>query len=936
MENELRSTLCEEKQKNFERFLALEDNLESIYEVDLETNEYDVYLKGKTYSEKVNARLVPKGDFFDDTRKNSKVVVYPEDRDGFLKIVSKDFIIRTLEKQSHIDWYYRLMYDEEPKWFKMRIMYKDASKKSLIFGLFNAENEKIVRHLEQTADVRKVVDNVTAAYNIVYVVNMDDDSVDIRRLDAHMKGDCDHEFFSSIREYFLTNIVHPRDRKRLTEELQYENIRQRLRKEPIYTIEYNALRQGITHMCEMSITALGRRRFVLGMSEKDEELIRKTIEEQRYEDYFALYVADIDTEKLKIIKDSPWYRAGEIGEALPYEKAVRSFAESIEETETREFFYKLSDLNYVKSELARENKRTYTYKSAIIDGNRWVDVTSYVLKRNDDGTPALFTLGFSLSDSLGAERQEYQREFARNAAISTFFINSYATAFYADLNDGSVTVLRIDESLKDGIELQNIDFVDSISYYINYCVHPDDREKMAAFCDVEKAREQLKISDSISCVFRDISDNDPGTYRCTIMRGEDESHVGIGFRNITEEVRQQEEYQQKLQDALSMAESASRAKTTFLNNMSHDIRTPMNAIIGFTELAMNHIDNHDLVQGYLAKIGQSSSHLLSLINDVLDMSRIESGKMCLEEKEENLSEIINSIIDIVQADIGAKQHNLHVDYNVDDDCIMCDKLRLNQVLLNILSNSIKYTPPGGSIHMNIVEKSVSRPEPGAEGVPEATYVFTISDNGMGMDENYLRTIYVPFTRVKSSTVSGIEGTGLGMSITKNIIDMMGGTINVESEPDHGTTMTVTLRFKLQDGSTIEEDLPIDYDFTGRKLLLVEDNELNHEIATELLHELGFVVDSAWDGDEAVEKMRSAKTGDYDLVLMDIQMPRLDGFGATSQIRALGTEISRIPIVAMTANAFEEDRRAALDAGMNEHISKPFELTCLKDTLAKFL
>ncbi len=935
MENELQSVFHEERQLNFERFLALEDNLESVYEVDLATGDYEVYLKKKSFSEKISARLAPKGDFFSDTRTNSKLVVYPDDRAGFVKIVSRDFIVRTLEKQNRIDWYYRLILDGVVMWLKMRIMYGDDAKRTLIIALFNAESEKAIRHLEEVEDVRRVVDNVSSEYNIVYVVNMDDDTVDVRRLDAHMRGKCDHEYFTSIREYFLDKVVHPRDAARMTEALQYENIRQRLRREPIYTVEYDALRNGTTILCEMKITALGGSRFVLGMAEKDEELIRKRIEEQRYEDYFALFLADIDTGTIKVIKDSPHYSNGGAGNSLPYTETIERFALNLDE-EPREYFMKLASLDYVKSELAHENKCTYVYKSTLIAGNKWVDVTSYVLQRHDDGTPALFTVGLSLSDSLGAERQEYQREFARNAAISSFFINTYATAFYVDLKAGNVTVLRIDENLKDGEELQNIDFANSIYFYINNCVHPDDREKMLAFCDIEGAVEHLRTAESVSCVFKDISNNCPGTYRCTIMRGEDEDHIGVAFRDITEEVKQQEAYRAKLQNALSMAESASRAKTTFLNNMSHDIRTPMNAIIGFTELATSHLESRDLVRGYLSKISQSSNHLLSLINDVLDMSRIESGKMCLEEKEENLSEIVNSIIDIVQADINAKHHNFHVEYDVTDDSIMCDKLRLNQVLLNILSNAIKYTPSGGTINMNISEEGVSKTDSGEDSPSEATYVFTVRDNGMGMDEKYLKTIYDPFTRVKSSTVSGIEGTGLGMSITKNIVNLMGGTIDVESEPGRGTTMTVTLKFKLQDDVEREEELPIDYDFTGRRLLLVEDNELNHEIATELLRELGFVVDSAWDGDEAVEKMRMAKTGDYDLVLMDIQMPKLDGFGATRQIRELGSGISKIPIIAMTANAFEEDRRAALEAGMNEHISKPFELHCLKDTLAKFL
>ena len=522
-----------------------------------------------------------------------------------------------------------------------------------------------------------------------------------------------------------------------------------------------------------------------------------------------------------------------------------------------------------------------------------------------------------------------------------------------------------------------------------------------------------------------------------------------------------------LEEALDLAESANRAKTTFLNNMSHDIRTPMNAIIGYTGLASTHIDNKEQVQDYLAKIGQSSEHLLSLINDVLDMSRIESGKMNLSEKEEDLAVVLHTLRNIVQADIKNKELEFFMDCDVRDEFVVCDKLRLNQVLLNILSNSIKYTQAGGTVSLRLRQLSVS---PNGYG----KYEFTVKDNGMGMSEEFLKTIYDPFTRVKSSTVSGIQGTGLGMAITKNIIDMMGGTIDIRSKEGEGTETVIVLDFKLAgtarepvriaeleglnslvvdddtgtcmsiakmlrdagmhsewcasgkeavlrteealrmgnlfrvyiidwlmpdmngvettrrirqivgdeapiivltayDWSDIEEEarkagvtafvakplFPADlhevlskcvgaaaekagpaaqeYDFAGKKLLLVEDNEMNREIAVEILEEEGFVVDTAEDGTIAVEKMKTAVPGDYDLILMDVQMPIMDGYEATRQIRALpDPAIAGITILAMTANAFEEDRRLALEAGMNEHLTKPIDVDALKATLARFL
>jgi signal transduction histidine kinase/ActR/RegA family two-component response regulator len=392
-----------------------------------------------------------------------------------------------------------------------------------------------------------------------------------------------------------------------------------------------------------------------------------------------------------------------------------------------------------------------------------------------------------------------------------------------------------------------------------------------------------------------------------------------------------EKQQVMLQKALSMAQSSDRAKTTFLSNMSHDIRTPMNAIVGFTDLAMAHIDEKDQVLDYLHKLGQSSNHLLSLINDVLDMSRIESGKMVLSEKNEDLVEIVNALKDIVQADVNAKNLVFNVEMDISESGIVCDKLRLNQVLLNVLSNAIKYTQAGGSIHMHISEKESMKPD-------SSMYEFRIRDNGMGMNPDFLKTIYEPFTRANSSTVSGIQGTGLGMSITKNIVEMMGGRIEIFSEENKGTEVVIDLDFKLHGSARIRARMESEnFDFTGKKVLLVEDNEMNRQIACDLLEDNGFEVFTAENGEEAVELVRQSVPGQYDIVLMDVQMPVMDGYAATRAIRVLPAGYqSRIPIIAMTANAFEEDRKAALDAGMDEHISKPINFDKMKYILSRFL
>ncbi len=375
--------------------------------------------------------------------------------------------------------------------------------------------------------------------------------------------------------------------------------------------------------------------------------------------------------------------------------------------------------------------------------------------------------------------------------------------------------------------------------------------------------------------------------------------------------------------ALASAQQANKAKTTFLNSMSHDIRTPMNAIIGFTALAQTHMDDPAKVEDYLRKISTSSNHLLSLINDIMDMSRIESGNVKLDEKAVHIPDLLHDLRAMVQSLVNSKKLNLFIDTQdlVHQD-VMTDKLRLTQVLLNIVGNAIKFTKPGGNISIRLIEKPCNLKR-------YATYEFLVKDNGIGMSKEFVGHIFDTFSREYSATVSGIQGTGLGMAITKNIVDMMGGNIQVESEEGKGSLFTVTLNLGFANESVKAEEKKKEkngYNYSGKRALLVEDNELNREIATTILEETGMLVDSVEDGDIAVATINKEPADKYDLILMDIQMPRMDGYTATREIRTLAdNKKANIPIVAVTANVFEEDRKKIIESGMNGHIIKPISI-----------
>ena len=398
------------------------------------------------------------------------------------------------------------------------------------------------------------------------------------------------------------------------------------------------------------------------------------------------------------------------------------------------------------------------------------------------------------------------------------------------------------------------------------------------------------------------------------------------------------------------AEEANKAKSTFLSNMSHDIRTPMNAIVGYLNLAKDlhkicescplylnkpcNDDVPDKMFDFLKKIDASSQHLLALINDVLEMSRIESGKMELELDGMNIVTALDEVHDMFATQMAGKNINFSVDSSeVRDKFVICDKNRLNRVLLNLLSNAYKFTPEGGEISVTLKQISEVRDV-------FADYELRVKDSGIGMTPEFAAKVFEAFERERTSTVSKIQGTGLGMAITKSIVDLMGGTIKVITAPGEGTEFIIEITFELAEDmqeEIIDEKAAQVVDFTNKKLLLVDDIEVNREIAKMLLESEGFIVDTASDGSEAVKKVAESAAGDYDAVLMDIQMPIMNGYEAAREIRKLDNKkLASVPIIAMTANAFSEDVKNALDAGMNGHIAKPIDVPKMMETLAKIL
>ncbi|PWJ69080.1 MULTISPECIES: ATP-binding protein [unclassified Fibrobacter] len=528
--------------------------------------------------------------------------------------------------------------------------------------------------------------------------------------------------------------------------------------------------------------------------------------------------------------------------------------------------------------------------------------------------------------------------------------NIYTTLYYIDLKaDSYIELVSLPEAHalfgdKGGHASRRM------KVFCENFVADNFREAMYKFTDLQTIGKRLANRNMLSMQFLSTAVDDKTNSAewteismISVKREENETASGVmlATRKVHKEKMKEIEQMNRLQEALVAAESANKSKTVFLNNMSHDIRTPMNAITGFTKLAQKHADDTVLVCDYLDKISVANSHLLALINDVLDMSRIESGRVSLSEKTENVAVIIEELNTILHDDVAARQLDFLVEMNISKDrVVLCDKLRLKQILLNLLSNAVKYTPEGGKVNFSITEQENTE-------LDRVSYCFVVKDSGIGMSQEFLKNIFEPFEREKTSTVSGIPGTGLGMSIAKTLVDMMGGRISVVSEQNVGTEFTVELSFVLSKdnqlasstGTPSEEIVDVHVEpnqFAGKRILLAEDNHMNQMIAKHLLTESGVELVVAENGRIACELLENSEQGYFNLVLMDIQMPVMDGYTAARNIRNSGRkDLSLIPIIALTADAFEEDREKALAAGMNGHVSKPVESDKLFAALLKY-
>ena len=530
------------------------------------------------------------------------------------------------------------------------------------------------------------------------------------------------------------------------------------------------------------------------------------------------------------------------------------------------------------------------------------------------------------------ETEKLLESSSQRLRVITGLCTEYESLYYVNAKTDTGVPYMLSDNFSEDFKknlLYEIPYTPSFHAYIDICVAPNQREYVKAQTELKSVTNKLKETPCFRINYEVPYEGKILHYQIYIARiGEPHEQVWA-FKSIEETVEEQLKQHKILLDALNQAKKAETAKSNFLFNMSHDIRTPMNAILGFNTIAEKNIDNKEIALDALKKAKHSGEHMLSIINNVLDMARIGSGKLELNREVVNFPELVNKLKEMFVHDMAQKDIEFNTQFSINTEIIYSDSLRISQIIINLLSNALKFTPNGGTITFQVSEMKSSD--------ERAYYQVRIEDTGVGMSEEFQKHLFTAFEREYNTTQSGVQGTGLGLAITKNLVNLLGGSLTYNSMVGVGTEFTFTFKAEKADNVEVKshETITLLPELKGKRILVVEDNMINREIARELLEDEGFVIEEAEDGTIAVDMLESKEKGYYEFVLMDVQMPIMNGYTATRKIRSSdNVDIADIPIIAMTANAFSEDRKNAFDAGMNEHIAKPLDIDALIDVLNK--
>ena len=1008
--------------------------------------------------------------------------VFPEDKDALLKEMLPEAITRTFaDGKKKYELMYRVAIGDKLEHYSVLFIRisEPGEPLRLIVGFRNTEEVVSVQKKSRTKGLYDAYSTISNVYFSLFRINIKKDTFTVvkatNQIQEHLltTTDC----YSKNEEQVVKALATEESYRSARDFLNLSTLEERMQGKKHISTYFDSACSGLCrlHFIREDVANDGGLLHVILAVELLDEGKYQSVFEVFARNYQNVLLINLSQDAAQVLKQDgtvPENMMRENRELLSYSQVMKHFILKCVHPDDKDMLMEKASIEKLREVFATQTEYSGNYRVLL---NDQVHYCQYNYNRIDDEN--YLVAGFQNIDAIIEEhvdqekaRRELEEAHLRgereHAEVISSLSTIYSTIFRADIDTHHYDVLT-SVSLMGEVAGTGGNFDDVKESILSAFMVEEMRPAMSDFLDLNTLADRLADVNTVSQEYK----NPAGRWfqaRFIVKKRNEEGvakEVLYVARDCTTEKVKELEQQEQLANALAAAQQASKAKSTFLNSMSHDIRTPMNAIIGFTALAQTHINDQVQVQDYLSKISTSSTHLLSLINDILDMSRIESGTVKLDEKPIHLPDLLHDLRTMIQGLIGARNQNLYIDtQDVEHEDVVADKLRLNQVLLNIVGNAIKFTQPGGDIIISLIEKPCRKKH-------YASFILSVKDNGMGMSPDFVDHIFDTFSRERSATVSGIQGTGLGMAITKNIVDMMGGKIEVESIEGKGSKFTVTLNLRLakehvenepipellgaralivdddlntcrsvskmlrdiqmrpdwcasgteavvraQDAAeandeykayiidylmpdmngieavrrirrVINEEVPIivltaydwadfeeearaagvtafvskpifmselrevltqpvigeyeheeelkekRYDYTGKHILLVEDNELNRELAVAILEETGMTIDSVDDGDVAVEAIDNAPADKYDLVLMDIQMPKMDGYTATREIRTLpDNRKANIPIVAMTANAFEEDRQKAFAAGMNGHIIKPISIDEIAEVL----
>ena len=861
--------------------------------------------------------------------------------------------------------------NEKGEWIRCSLMPAERDENGNDLAVL-CVSRQITTEKKELESQDNLIQALAIPYENTYVVNAATGEAICYRMGQTMTERYGHKF--AVGDYeenignYIDNDVMDEDRGLFAQMRVLQGVEELLSDKKTYYFNYRVFRNNETryYQCQLVKPNAASKEFVVGFKDVDEEKREELAQQRRLEraleaveqantalqeemaiseglsqEYHSLFKIDAKSGAMSL------YRTDGIGMDIKtvnalmklgnYEGGILDqYIDSFVASEDRERVRRSTRLSVLQEKVPDRGLFKIGFRRVVNGVSSYYEMNT--IKVVDEKGTGTFILGMRDVDAEVRSQLKQTKEMEMQREIIEGLGTEYFSVLLVDPETDHAVVFREEENgqmIAEFCRNYNNHWSEFIAHYANEKVSDASRSEFEEKLSLDYIQSG---QEAYSLIYEYLAGDEVVYYQVRVAfvhKGDGKNAAVVGTRNVDDLIKKERQQEMELQKAYVAAETASKAKTDFLFNMSHDIRTPMNAIIGFTELLDKHLDDKEMMRDYIAKIRTSNEFLLSLINNVLEMARIESGKERLDETSENAIEFLQSVFTLFDSQMKEKGVRFIKSIQIEHPNVVVDKTKMREILLNILSNALKYTPAGGTVRMTLTEL----------GVDEAgyvTYQTVIEDTGIGMSAEFLPHIFEDFSRAHSSTESKVSGTGLGTAIVKKLVDLMQGTIDIESALGKGTKVTLTMKHQIVDQRDTQQTNrhvkeSRKKDFAGKRILIAEDNDLNAEIAVTILEEAGFLTERAEDGIICVDMVEKAEAGYYDLILMDIQMPNMDGYKATQVIRRLpDQEKANIPIVAMTANAFEEDRKNAFAVGMNGHIAKPVYVEELFSLLSEIM